>query len=207
MDNLSAFQLLPHHVVRLMVDHVARSSRLQFDGLRYNLDIASVHTGKAWQLLSDALYEGCAFPLVRKLTLSLNIDAGSSYDLDSDINATNNNAAAADDDNDDDNDWETESDNNCTPTSRFIYLPDTASESNLSAELAVPSTKVISLVGHLCVMLWEPLTAPILFAAFLQPAHDVSRLVRMWHKKAQLLESLNCQGILSSQVTRQDAHS
>ncbi|KAJ2826763.1 hypothetical protein GGI24_002823 [Coemansia furcata] len=31
MDNLSAFQLLPHHVVKLIVDHVSGSSRLQFD--------------------------------------------------------------------------------------------------------------------------------------------------------------------------------
>ncbi|KAJ2074943.1 hypothetical protein GGH13_000973 [Coemansia sp. S155-1] len=33
MDNLSAFQLLPNHVVKLIVDHVAHSSRLRFDGV------------------------------------------------------------------------------------------------------------------------------------------------------------------------------
>ncbi|KAJ2107396.1 hypothetical protein GGI16_001544 [Coemansia sp. S142-1] len=33
MDNLSAFQLLPNHVVKLTVDYVAHSSRLRFDGV------------------------------------------------------------------------------------------------------------------------------------------------------------------------------
>ncbi|KAJ2866036.1 hypothetical protein GGH94_001811 [Coemansia aciculifera] len=140
MDSLSAFQLLPQHVVKLIVDHVAGSSRLRFDGvytgpeeyklllmpllwachnfralvhqrfcrmhqltlendrdrveasiyswptragkfgypthhlaeeLRVKLDIKSVYTGKALQLLSGAPYEGCAFPLVRKLVFDL----------------------------------------------------------------------------------------------------------------------------------------
>ncbi|KAJ2116426.1 hypothetical protein GGI03_000106 [Coemansia sp. RSA 2337] len=38
MDNLSAFQLLPNHVIKLIVDHVAHSSRLWFDGVTTDLD-------------------------------------------------------------------------------------------------------------------------------------------------------------------------
>ncbi|KAJ1922593.1 hypothetical protein GGI09_003577 [Coemansia sp. S100] len=149
MDNLSAFQLLPNHVVKLIVDHVAHSSRLRFDGvttysdeykilqmpllwvchnfrafvrerfsrvyklsldndrdraeallcswptrfeklgcsthpltkeLRVTLDVKSVYTGKALQLLSDALYEGCSFPLVRKLYFELTSNEEGYYD-------------------------------------------------------------------------------------------------------------------------------
>ncbi|KAJ2074840.1 hypothetical protein IW146_001607 [Coemansia sp. RSA 922] len=148
MDNLSAFQLLPNHVVKLIVDHVAHSSRLRFDGvttdsdeykvlqmpllwvchnfrafvrerfcrvyrltldndrdraeallcswptlfkelgcsthplakeLWVKLDIKAVFSGKALQLLSDAPYEGCSFPLVRKLCICLTSDNEEGY--------------------------------------------------------------------------------------------------------------------------------
>ncbi|KAJ2867187.1 hypothetical protein GGH94_000990 [Coemansia aciculifera] len=148
MDNLSAFQLLPYHVVKLVVNHVA-GSRLQLGGaytgsversellipllwvchnfrtfvrerfcrvyeltlendrdraeavlyswptrfkefgypthllakeLQGKLDIKSVFTGKALQLLSDAPYEGCSFPLIRKLRFELTSDEEGYYD-------------------------------------------------------------------------------------------------------------------------------
>ncbi|KAJ2461608.1 hypothetical protein GGF42_000080 [Coemansia sp. RSA 2424] len=140
MHTLSVFQLLPEHVVKLVVDHVAGSSRLDSDDvykdseeynllqmpllwvchnfrafvyarfcgtcklkldegrgsyvdsrplwppclrkldypthhlandLYLNLSIWSIYTGTALQLLSSAPYEGCAFPLVRQLTIGL----------------------------------------------------------------------------------------------------------------------------------------
>ncbi|KAJ2252904.1 hypothetical protein GGI13_003007 [Coemansia sp. RSA 455] len=152
MDNLSAFQLLPNHVVKLIVDHVAHSSRLRFDGvttdseeykilqmpllwvchnfrafvrerfcrvyrlildndqdsaeallcswptrfeefgyptyplakeLWVHLDIKAVFSGKALQLLSDAPYGACSFPLVRKLCIYLTSDNEDCYDWES----------------------------------------------------------------------------------------------------------------------------
>ncbi|KAJ2258435.1 hypothetical protein GGI13_000608 [Coemansia sp. RSA 455] len=153
MDNLSAFQLLPNHVVKLIVDHVAHSSRLRFDGvttdsdeykilqmpllwvchnfrafvrerfsrvyelalendrdraeallyswpshfkklgcpthllakeLLFKLDVKSVYTGKALQLLFDAPYDGCSFPLVRKLCFKLTSNEEGYYDKEPD---------------------------------------------------------------------------------------------------------------------------
>ncbi|KAJ2056267.1 hypothetical protein GGI17_006285 [Coemansia sp. S146] len=140
--------LLPPHVVKLIVDHVAASSRLRFDGittdseeyrllqvpllwvchnfrafvhqrfcrvyeltleddqdraetrhyswptrckeldypthhlakeLQVKLDIKSVYSGKALQLLSDTPYEGRSFPLVRKLSFELTSDSDGNY--------------------------------------------------------------------------------------------------------------------------------
>ncbi|KAJ2460555.1 hypothetical protein GGF42_000763 [Coemansia sp. RSA 2424] len=140
MHTLSAFQLLPSHMVKLIVDHVAGCSRLQFDGIyedseeykllqmpllwachnfrafvyarfcdKYVLHLKrgrgklsykkflwpsclrkldypthnlakhliyegsfwSIYSGNALQRLSGAPYDGCAFPLVRQLTISL----------------------------------------------------------------------------------------------------------------------------------------
>ncbi|KAJ2868232.1 hypothetical protein GGH94_000219 [Coemansia aciculifera] len=42
MHTLSAFQLLPPHVVRKIVDHVAGSSRMYYDGVRHEHDVYSV---------------------------------------------------------------------------------------------------------------------------------------------------------------------
>ncbi|KAJ2105874.1 hypothetical protein GGI16_002167 [Coemansia sp. S142-1] len=150
MIYLSAFQLLPPHVVKLIVDHVAGSSRLRYDDvttdsdeykllempllwvchnfrafvhqhlckvlglylkndrdraevdlcswpIRKNelsypthhlakelcifLDIESVFSGKALQLLSDVPYEGCPFPQVRKLDFHLFFDNEGHYGL------------------------------------------------------------------------------------------------------------------------------
>ncbi|KAJ2052007.1 hypothetical protein GGI08_005126, partial [Coemansia sp. S2] len=77
----------------MIADHVAGSIRLKFDNgyseedkssehllpllwyrisyTRFELDIGSVFSGKALQLLSHAPYEGCSFPLVRKLVFDL----------------------------------------------------------------------------------------------------------------------------------------
>ncbi|KAJ2869757.1 hypothetical protein GGH93_006067 [Coemansia aciculifera] len=44
--------------------------------LRFESDIASVYSGKAQQLLDDAPYEGCAFPLVRNIIFDFAIDDG-----------------------------------------------------------------------------------------------------------------------------------
>ncbi|KAJ1822611.1 hypothetical protein GGH91_001022 [Coemansia sp. RSA 2671] len=140
MRTLSAFQLLPSHIVRLIVDHVSGSSRIRFSGVglhsdlgrelempllwvchnfrdfvyrrycrQYELDLASnpgetvvkhtswpkrlqkvdhetnllateltihlgvrdIYAGKSLQLLSQAPYVGCAFPLVRKLSFDI----------------------------------------------------------------------------------------------------------------------------------------
>ncbi|KAJ2110568.1 hypothetical protein GGI16_000238 [Coemansia sp. S142-1] len=152
MDNLSAFQLLPNHVVKRIVDHVAHSGRLRFDGvttdsdeykllqmpllwvchnfcafvrerfcrvyrltldndreraeallyswptcfhefgypthplakeLWVHLDMKAVFSGKALQLLSDAPYGGCSFPLVRKLCICFTSDMEGFYDWES----------------------------------------------------------------------------------------------------------------------------
>ncbi|KAJ2447275.1 hypothetical protein GGF42_005482 [Coemansia sp. RSA 2424] len=140
MTTLSAFQLLPEHVVKLIVDHVADSSRLQYDEV-YNrpadcnnlhapllsvchnfrafvlarlyrrqlldiygfkkypgptvyshhmyhlareLDVSlglwSIYTGQALRLLSNAPYEGCAFPLVRMISIDIAADNYDSND-------------------------------------------------------------------------------------------------------------------------------
>ncbi|KAJ2337131.1 hypothetical protein GGI00_000431 [Coemansia sp. RSA 2681] len=128
MRTLSAFQLLPQHVVKMIVDHVASNSRRGFVDSHYSpynfrafvharfcdkyeldidehgdkvvakrsswpdsdrelgypthhlaskLDISlhlqSIFTGEALQLLSSAPYDGCAFPLVRALSIDINI--------------------------------------------------------------------------------------------------------------------------------------
>ncbi|KAJ2012688.1 hypothetical protein GGI14_005717 [Coemansia sp. S680] len=181
----ATFQLLPHHIVKLIANYVAGSSRLLFDGvtthsdkykalqmpllwvcrnfrafvhprfcreyrlsLTYNqgkneallyswpirsrkfdystphlakelwfrLDIASVYSGQALQLLSVAPYEGGSFPLVYKLTFDLTIDDESSFNLESANNHT--------DDNDDG--WETVSDTDDALTSGNILSLDTA---------------------------------------------------------------------------------
>ncbi|KAJ2248709.1 hypothetical protein GGI13_004546, partial [Coemansia sp. RSA 455] len=198
MDNLSSFQLLPNHVVKLIVDHVAHSSRLRFDGvchnfrafvrerfsrvyeltlendreraeailyswptrfkelgcpthplakeLRFNLDIKPVYTGKALQLLYDAPYEGCSFPLVRKLCFELTSNEEGYYDQEPVLN--NNQAPVLENDREPVHvvDWALEGGNNwypafdndrepedwalagthvCTPKTRYIYPPDT----------------------------------------------------------------------------------
>ncbi|KAJ2459067.1 hypothetical protein GGF42_001691 [Coemansia sp. RSA 2424] len=134
MTSLSVFQLLPEHVVEMVVDHVAGSSRLQYDSVhsltdeydsihmpllsvchnfrafvlarlyrRQQLDICgfkthpgptvypwpayhlakeldvylglwSIYTGQALRLLLSAPYEGCAFPLVRKISIDIAAD-------------------------------------------------------------------------------------------------------------------------------------
>ncbi|KAJ2584174.1 hypothetical protein GGH95_000555 [Coemansia sp. RSA 1836] len=99
MVNLSVFQLLPPHVVKMIADHVAGCIRLRFGGfyedsdeyklllmpllwldypthhlakkLIYHASFWSVYSGRALQRLSGAPYEVCAFPLVRQLTISL----------------------------------------------------------------------------------------------------------------------------------------
>ncbi|KAJ1671294.1 hypothetical protein GGF44_000816 [Coemansia sp. RSA 1694] len=140
---LSAFQLLPPHVMKMIVDHVAGYSHLRYDRiykdsdeykllqmpllwvchnfcafaharfcskyelkleedrdsyadsrrswstyirridypthhlakkLHISLGLWSVFSGKAIQQLSGAPYEGCAFPLVRQLTIDIRID-------------------------------------------------------------------------------------------------------------------------------------
>ncbi|KAJ2012656.1 hypothetical protein IW146_007259 [Coemansia sp. RSA 922] len=178
MDNLSAFQLLPNHVVKLIVDHVAHSSRLRFDGvttdsdeykilqmpllwvchnfrafvrerfcrayeltldndrerteallcswptrfkelgcfthhlakeLRFNLEVKSVYTGKALQLLYDAPYGACSFPLVHKLCFELTSNEEGYYDQEP-VHAV---------------DWELAGTHVCTPKTRYIYPPDT----------------------------------------------------------------------------------
>ncbi|KAJ2057863.1 hypothetical protein GGI17_005401 [Coemansia sp. S146] len=79
MEYLSAFQLLPPHVVKPIVDHVAGCSRLQFDGITTDSDEHKMaqmpllwvcHNFRAL-LLSGVPYEGYAFPLVRKLVFDL----------------------------------------------------------------------------------------------------------------------------------------
>ncbi|KAJ2055986.1 hypothetical protein GGI17_006422 [Coemansia sp. S146] len=182
MKYLSAFQLLPPHVVKLIVDHVAASSRLRFDGittdldeyrllqvpllwvchnfraflsylthflaneLRVKLDIKSVYSGKALQLLSDAPYEGRSFPLVRKLIFNLTSDSDGNYYweplcenegyYDSEPVHDNDREPESDDLRDDDrepesddlrdDDWEPESDDDDTPKTHYVYSPDTA---------------------------------------------------------------------------------
>ncbi|KAJ2812535.1 hypothetical protein H4S07_001336 [Coemansia furcata] len=189
MDTLSAFQLLPPHVVKLIVDHVSGSSRLQFDckykdedsdeyeilqkpllsvchnfraivhqrfcrkyalilrngsdsaevwfsswpGCRlelgypahhlakelwFRVDLESVYSGKALQMLSAAPYEGCAFPLVRKLTFDLVIDLRGRYDWELESDDT-------DSDDDDDDDQESERDDGYPTQKRYIYPQDT----------------------------------------------------------------------------------
>ncbi|KAJ2877884.1 hypothetical protein H4R27_006037 [Coemansia aciculifera] len=208
MNNLSAFQLLPHHIVRLIVGYVAGSSRLRFDGvttdsdeykllqmpllwvchnfrayvyeifcqehgltLTYNqdrveaqlyswpircrkldysthhlakklwfrLDIESVYSRKALQLLSDAHYEGFSFPLARKLTFDLTIDDESCYHWES----------ASDDTDNDDDGWETVSDNDFTPKSRYNYPQDTATNITAFAQRVkqmVPTVSEIDVI-------------------------------------------------------------
>ncbi|KAJ2862486.1 hypothetical protein GGH94_004240 [Coemansia aciculifera] len=183
MDNLSAFQILPHHVVKLIVDHVAGCSRLRFDGvttysdeyktlqmpllwvcnnfrafvhqrfcqvhrltlkndqdsvearlyswptsckelgypthllakeLRFDLDIESVYSGKALQLLSGAAYEGCSFPLVCKLNIDLTIDVEGCYNWEPEGDDLRDDGLEPDSDNDD------------TPKTRYVCPPDTA---------------------------------------------------------------------------------
>ncbi|KAJ2753966.1 hypothetical protein GGI19_002761 [Coemansia pectinata] len=183
MDNLSAFQILPHHVVKLIVDHVAGCSRLRIDGvttysdeyktlqmpllwvcnnfrafvyqrfcqvhrltlkndqdsvearlyswpasckelgypthllakeLRFDLDIESVYSGKALQLLSGATYEGCSFPLVFKLNINLTIDIEGCYNWEPE----------GDDLRDDE--LEPNSNNDDRPKTRYVCPPDTA---------------------------------------------------------------------------------
>ncbi|KAJ2102241.1 hypothetical protein GGI03_007063 [Coemansia sp. RSA 2337] len=195
MDSLSAFQLLPNHVVKLIVDHVAHSSRLQLDGvttdseeykilqmpllwvchnfrafvrerfcrvyrltldndrdraeallcswpthfeefdypthplakeLWIHLEIEAVFSGKALQLLSDAPYGACSFPLVRKLCISLTSDMEGFYDRESE----SDNDWKPEQDNDPEpvleNDWEAECRNDGVPKTRYVYPPDTA---------------------------------------------------------------------------------
>ncbi|KAJ2418455.1 hypothetical protein GGF41_005048 [Coemansia sp. RSA 2531] len=186
MDNLSAFQLLPNHVVKLIVDHVAHSSRLRFDGvttdsdeykilqmpllwvchnfrtfvrerfsrvyeltldndreraeallcswptrfqefgypthplakeLRFNLDVKSIYTGKALQLLYDAPYGACSFPLVRKLCFELTTNEEGYYDQEPDHNNNREPVYAVD--------WELAGTHVSTPKTRYIYPPDT----------------------------------------------------------------------------------
>ncbi|KAJ2056668.1 hypothetical protein GGI17_006080 [Coemansia sp. S146] len=185
MDNLSAFQILPHHVVKLIVDHVAGCSRLWFDGvttysdeykalqmpllwvcrnfrafvhqrfcqvhrltlkndqdradarlyswptsckelgypthhlakeLRFDLDIESVYSGKALQLLLEAPYEGCSFPLVCKLNIDLTIDVEGCYNWEPEGDDLRDNELEPDSDNDNDD----------MPKTRYVCPPDTA---------------------------------------------------------------------------------
>ncbi|KAJ2828032.1 hypothetical protein GGI24_002499, partial [Coemansia furcata] len=184
MDNLSAFQLLPYHVVKLIVDHVSGSSRLQFDrnsahpneydklqvpllrvchnfrtlvhqrfckALKLTLkndseivkatlyswpllgnkpsypthhlakelwlvfDVESVYSGKALQMLSAAPYEGCAFPLVRKIIFKLTSDLDYCYDSE---------LKSDDDDDNDNNDSESESDGSNASMDKHTYPRD-----------------------------------------------------------------------------------
>ncbi|KAJ1925592.1 hypothetical protein GGI09_001766 [Coemansia sp. S100] len=184
MGNLSVFQLLPNHIVKRIVDHVAHSSRLRFDDvttdsdeykilqmpllwvchnfrtfvrerfsrvyeltldndrdraeallcswptlfkelgcsthplakeLRFNLDIKSVFTGKALQLLSDAPYDGCSFPLVRKLCIYLTSDNEDCYDWES---VSDNDRELGD--------WALVGTHFCTPKARYVYPSDRA---------------------------------------------------------------------------------
>ncbi|KAJ2055108.1 hypothetical protein GGI17_006740 [Coemansia sp. S146] len=148
MDNLLAFQILPYHVVKLIVDHVAGSSRLQFDGVTTNSDEYRIlqvpllwvcHNFRAFLSYPAHLL---AKELWVKLDISLtSVDKGY-YDLepvcDNDQEPVHSNGLALDGNNDwdleGDNDWALEgnddwdagSDNAYTPRSRYIYPLDTA---------------------------------------------------------------------------------
>ncbi|KAJ2869950.1 hypothetical protein GGH93_005941, partial [Coemansia aciculifera] len=180
-DNLSVFQLLPYHIVKLIVDHVSGSIRLKYDdvysetynpsalpmpllwvchnfrafvherfcrdyelGLRYNqasiearlsswptrrkklgysthhlakelrieLDIGPVFSGLALRLFSEAPYEGCSFPLVRKLVFDIFAYDKSCYRLDSESDDTDSDYSSS---SSSDDSWESESDNDYPP--------------------------------------------------------------------------------------------
>ncbi|KAJ2757430.1 hypothetical protein GGI19_000031 [Coemansia pectinata] len=191
MSALSPLQLLPPHVVKLIVDHVAGSSRLQFDGittdsdeyrellapllwvchnfrafvhqrfcreyeltlendrdraetrhyswptrfkelgypthflakeLQVKLDIKSIYSGKALQLLSDTPYEGRSFPLIRKLSFELTSDSDGNYYWE----PVCDNEGYYDQEPESDDELESESDDDNTPKTHYVYPPDTA---------------------------------------------------------------------------------
>ncbi|KAJ2878555.1 hypothetical protein H4R27_005763, partial [Coemansia aciculifera] len=203
MKYLSAFQLLPPHVVKLIVDHVVGSSRLRFDGITTDwdeykllqmpllwvchnfrafvhqlfcrvyeltlendrdraearlyswptcfkelsylthflakelwvkLDIKSVYSGKALQLLSDAPYEGRSFPLIRKLIFNLTSDSDGNYYWEPlcenegyyDLEPVHDNGREPESDDLRDDELEPESDDDATPKTHYVYPPDTA---------------------------------------------------------------------------------
>ncbi|KAJ2060208.1 hypothetical protein GGI17_003906 [Coemansia sp. S146] len=100
MQFLSAFQLLPPHIVKLIVDHVAFSSRLVYEGsdddemgrgiqttLQVPLlgfDAWAAYSGKALAQMSMVPFEGCPFPQVRELKITLYINLKEKDDDDGD---------------------------------------------------------------------------------------------------------------------------
>ncbi|KAJ2802440.1 hypothetical protein H4S07_004690, partial [Coemansia furcata] len=94
--------------------------------LSFKVDVESVCSGKALQMLSASPYEGCAFPLVRKLTFDLIIDLQGRYDWELESDDT---------DGDEDNDsWESESDDDYPPRKRYVYPQDTTANINAFAQ-------------------------------------------------------------------------
>ncbi|KAJ2101807.1 hypothetical protein GGI09_001564 [Coemansia sp. S100] len=81
--------------------------------LRFELDIGSVFSGKALQLLSHAPYKGCSFPLVHKLVFDLTFYDESFY----------RSVEADDSDSDYDSDFDGDE---YTSWNRNIYTPDSA---------------------------------------------------------------------------------
>ncbi|KAJ2053831.1 hypothetical protein GGI08_004724 [Coemansia sp. S2] len=82
MLTLSPLLTLPLHAIQIVVDHVVGSSRVRYDGVRPNsneelvieLLAKYIYSGEALRCLSQAPYDGCAFPLVHKITFIVFVD-------------------------------------------------------------------------------------------------------------------------------------
>ncbi|KAJ2399589.1 hypothetical protein GGF41_008098, partial [Coemansia sp. RSA 2531] len=116
--------------------------------LRFNLDIKSVFTGKALRLLSDAPYDGCSFPLVRKLCIYLTSDNEDCYDWES----------VSDNDREPE-DWALVGTHVCTPKTRYVYPPDTVA--NIAA-----------------LVQWIKQMVPAVSEIYVYPYDDAERLLR-----------------------------
>ncbi|KAJ2111528.1 hypothetical protein IW146_005290 [Coemansia sp. RSA 922] len=75
-EDKSSEHLLPllwvcHNFHAFVLQGFCKKYEYRISYTRFELDIGSVFSGKALQLLSHAPYEGCSFPLVRKLVFDL----------------------------------------------------------------------------------------------------------------------------------------
>ncbi|KAJ2873645.1 hypothetical protein H4R27_006563 [Coemansia aciculifera] len=80
--------------------------------LRIELDIGPVFSGLALRLFSEAPYEDCSFPLVRKLVFDIFAYDKSCYCLDSESDDTDSDSSSS---SSSDDSWESESDNDYPP--------------------------------------------------------------------------------------------